>query len=249
MCMDEKDSENFSLENSEKEIKNQTINENLENSDNELETSDLSIFDTEKIPIKNFRGAQKPNPSQDFNEVFDNKKKLSMEVEEAREIDHMKKTEAALFIAGRWLSMQELILLTDLNPILLRQILDKLIEKYAKDDGKAIEILKKENSWKMDVKSEYIGMINKLATGAAEFTKAEQETLALIAYKQPLKQSVVVKIRGNKCYDHIAKFTGLGLIKTKKQGHTKEISLSDEFYNYFHASGLTDEIQIKPHNS
>src|SRR3989344_4655376 len=124
------------------------------------------------------------------------------EIDEAREKQYSKKIEAALFLSGRWLNMQELIMLTDLNPILIRQLISKLEENYTKDD-KAIEILNKEDTWKMDVKAEYVNMINKLATGSSEFSKAEQETLAVIAYKQPIKQSIVVRIRGNKAYEHV----------------------------------------------
>jgi segregation and condensation protein B len=86
------------------------------------------------------------------------------------------------------------------------------------------------------VGQEYTGIINKLATGDAEFTKAEQETLALVAYKQPMKQSVLIKIRGNKAYDHVKKFADLNLIKKKKSGHTNILTLSDEFYDYFNVS-------------
>jgi len=86
----------------------------------------------------------------------------------------------------------------------------------------------------MDVAPEYTNIINKLATGSSEFSKAEQETLAIIAYKQPMKQSVLVKIRGNKSYDHIKRFTELGLINKKKLGHTAELTLSEQFYDYFH---------------
>ena len=88
-------------------------------------------------------------------------------------------------------------------------------------------------SWKMDVKREHVNIVNRLATGNSEFSKSEQETLAIIAYKQPLKQSVLIRIRSNKAYDHIKKFKDLNLIKKKKIGHTYELSLSDEFYDYF----------------
>ena len=98
----------------------------------------------------------------------------------------------------------------------------------------------------MDVKPEYSHIINKLATGSAEFSKAEQETLAIIAYKQPIKQSVIIKIRGNKAYDHIKKFIDLNLIKKKKIGHTNELSLSDEFYDYFNVNeGGDNFLRIK----
>ncbi len=128
--------------------------------------------------------------------------------------------------------MQELISLTELNPLILKESLEKLKEKYDKDEF-SIEIVEKNNLWKMDVKSDYFYLVNKIATGSAEFSKAEQETLAIIAYKQPIKQSVIIKIRGNKAYDHIKKFSDLNLIRKKKIGHTYEISLSEEFYDYF----------------
>ena len=85
----------------------------------------------------------------------------------------------------------------------------------------------------MDVASDFVYMVNRLATGSSEFTKAEQETLAIIAYKQPMKQSVLIKIRGNKAYDHVAKFAEMGLIVKKKMGHTYDLALSDSFYDYF----------------
>lgn len=147
------------------------------------------------------------------------------------ESNNMRKVEAALFIAGRFLSVQELVSLTDVNPILLKKILEDLSDKY-KDFG--IEITQKNGLWKMDASSEYAGMVNRLASGSSEFSRAEQETLAIIAYKQPLKQSVLVKIRGNKAYEHIKKFVELGLINKKKMGHTAELTLTDEFHEYFH---------------
>ena len=154
------------------------------------------------------------------------------EIDEAKEKEDLRKLEAVFFISGRFLNIQELISYTDLNPILIREFIDKLQEKYEKLDS-SIEIIEKNGMWKMDVKPEYSDIINKFATGSAEFTKAEQETLAIIAYKQPIKQSVIIKIRGNKAYDHIKKFNDLSLIKKKKTGHTHELSLADDFYDYF----------------
>jgi segregation and condensation protein B len=154
------------------------------------------------------------------------------EVEGAKEGEDLKKLEAIFFVSGRFLNMQELVSLSDLNPVVLYDLIDRLKEKYEKSDS-ALEIVEKSGMWKMDVRQEYSDIINKLATGSSEFSKAEQETLAIIAYKQPIKQSVIIKIRGNKAYDHIKRFSELNLIKKKKIGHTSELSLSDDFYDYF----------------
>jgi segregation and condensation protein B len=159
--------------------------------------------------------------------------KSQEELDTAEERMSLKKIEAALFISARYLSIQELVELTDINPLLLRDLLEKLREYYTKLDS-AIDILNKDEFWKMDIKQEYFDMINKLATGSAEFTKAEQETLAIIAYKQPVKQSVIIKIRGNKAYEHIKHFVDIGLVRSKRVGHTLELNLSESFYDYFH---------------
>lgn len=155
------------------------------------------------------------------------------ELDENKEIENLKKIEAAFFLSARFLSLKELVLLTDINPLMLKELIEKLIQRYNNQDS-AIEIISKENMWKMDVGQEYIHMVNKLATGSSEFTKAEQETLAVIAYKQPVKQSIIIKIRGNKAYDHIKNFITMGLLHSKQIGHTKELKLSDDFFDYFH---------------
>ena len=159
--------------------------------------------------------------------------KTQEELDFAEEKKNLKKVEAALFISARFLTVKELVELTDINPLLLKELLIKIKEDYQSRDS-AIEILNKEDLWKMDIKQEYFDMINKFATGKTEFTRAEQETLAIIAYKQPVKQSVIIKIRGNKAYEHVKHFIDIGLVKAKKFGHTLELTLSEEFYDYFH---------------
>ncbi len=149
---------------------------------------------------------------------------------EEKEKEAEEKVEAALFISGKFLSIQDLITLTDINPIMLKEILHKLEKKYSRG---AIVLINKNQNYKMDVAPKYHYLINRLAAGTSEFTKAEQETLAIIAYKQPVKQSVIIKIRGNKAYEHIKKFRELGLVQAKKIAHTLELNLSEEFYEYF----------------
>jgi len=143
-----------------------------------------------------------------------------------------KKVEAALFISAKFVSVEELVMLTSVSPLLVKESLFKLRDKYENSDG-ALTLIEKENNWKMDVKPDYKNIVSKLATGKSEFSRAEQETLAIIAYKQPIKQSIVVKIRGNKAYEHVKRFIEFGLVKAKKISHTSELTLSQEFYDYF----------------
>ena len=163
-----------------------------------------------------------------------------METEEKREQkderELLGKLEAALFIAARWLSFNEIVALSGINPIMTRELLQKLEQKYSQSNG-GITLAKRESSeqelWKMDVMPQHAYLVARLATGEAEFTKSEQATLAIIAYKQPLRQSAIVKVRGNKAYDHIKKLIEANLVHSKRAGRTFLLTLTDHFYDYF----------------
>ena len=148
----------------------------------------------------------------------------------------LQKIEAALFLSANFLDVDQLVRVTNVNPIMVREMIDKLVEKYNARDS-ALFISKREVEgkpvFKMDVKQNFHNLVNKMVTGQTEFTKSEQETLAIIAYKQPIKQSSIVRIRSNKAYDHIKHFISMGLVKSKRMGRTYELSLSEDFYKYF----------------
>ena len=148
----------------------------------------------------------------------------------------MKKIEASLFLAARFVSLNDLVKITGINPIMTKQLLTKLESKYKKEES-SIRIIKQnfenEELFKMDVKKDFNELINKMVSGQVEFNRGEQETLAIIAYKQPIKQSVVIKIRGNKAYDHIKHCIISGLVRSKRAGRTYELNLTQQFYEYF----------------
>ena len=63
--------------------------------------------------------------------------------------------------------------------------------------------------------------------------KPTQETLAVIAYKQPIMQCDVIKIRGNKAYDHVKTLVEQGFITNERSGRTRILKLTEKFYDYF----------------
>jgi len=181
--------------------------------------------------IVNLKEPSKKEKEEIITPVITNSTAEDLENEfEVNEKNSEELVEAALFVAGRFLNLEELMQLTELGENMIKKTLKNLEKKYTKG---ALQIVIRQNAYKMDLKDKYQFLSNKLATGNQEFTKAEQETLAIIAYKQPVKQSIVIKIRGNKAYDHIKKFKDLGLLIIKPQGHTLILELSDDFYEYF----------------
>ena len=55
----------------------------------------------------------------------------------------------------------------------------------------------------------------------------------------------MIKMRGNKAYDRVKKFSDLGLIRKKKEGHTYILELSEDFYNYFNIEKPSSNKDLK----
>ena len=66
-----------------------------------------------------------------------------------------------------------------------------------------------------------------------ELDKPTQETLALVAYRNPILQSEIIDMRGNTAYDHIKSLRGLEFITSEKKGRTRLLKLTPKFYDYF----------------
>lgn len=64
------------------------------------------------------------------------------------------------------------------------------------------------------------------------------ETLAVIAFKYPILQSDLIKIRTNKAYDHLVELEKSGYITRQKHSRTNLIKLTEKFFKYF---DLTEE--------
>jgi len=158
--------------------------------------------------------------------------------------NHQKKVEAILFTTGRFLTLEEISQHCDITPVeKVKDVLEALTKHYSEKES-ALEIVNEGNKWKLNIKKEHLHLTQKLLEHA-EMNVPIQETLAIVAYKQPAVQSDVVKIRGNKSYDHIGFLTEAGFITGEKFGRTKLLKLTDKFYDYFDVvhEQLTDTLK------
>ncbi len=152
------------------------------------------------------------------------------------------KIEAVLFTTGRFLSVEEISKMASIGSIgFIKQALDELKEEYASKNG-ALEIVSDKERWKLNIRKNYLHLTEKLLSDA-ELDLPAQETLAVIAYKQPAIQSDVIKTRGNKSYDHIKKLKEEGFLISEKFGRTKILKLTQKFYDYFDV--IEDELKDK----
>jgi len=146
--------------------------------------------------------------------------------------DNKNKVEAILFTTGRFLTLDDISKFCGIASLgYLKELLLKLKKEYEDKQG-ALELINEKDRWKLNIKKEYLHLTEKLLD-SAEFNMPVQETLAVIAYKQPAVQSDIVKVRGNKSYDHIKLLHEHDFITSEKFGRTRILKLTQKFYDYF----------------
>ncbi len=149
--------------------------------------------------------------------------------------------EAALFISGRELTTQELCRILRTTPEIVDSMVNELITDYEKKGG-PIKILKLGDGYKMDVDGAYLTKVRRLAK-ETELSRGLLKTLSYIAYKQPVKQSEVVGVIGNRTYDYIRELKEKNFVKSEPKGRTRILSLTEKFTAYF---GANPEILNEP---
>ena len=141
------------------------------------------------------------------------------------------KLEALLFASARSMSIEELSSLTKASPEEIRETLNGLKQDYEKRDS-SITLIDEGNSFRLNIKSEHANVVRQIVT-ETELSKTLMETLAVIAFKYPIKQSDLIKIRTNKAYDHLKELEVMGYITRQKFGRTNLIKLTPKFFDYF----------------
>ncbi len=139
--------------------------------------------------------------------------------------------EAILFAAARKLELAEIAKLCKRSEQDILAVLTELKSQLDTSNSPTI-LLQDGTAWKLTVREKYIGVIKKVVT-TTELPKGHLETLAVVAYKAPVLQSKVIKIRTNKAYDHLAQLENSGFITREKSGRTKLIKLTPKFFEYF----------------
>ena len=132
----------------------------------------------------------------------------------------------------------------------LQKSLDELEEKY-KDEQFAFEIVKIAGGYQFLTKSLYFTSIAEYIKLEAKrkLSKAALETLAIIAYKDPIPKSEAEKIRGVSCDYTIQKLLEKELIEIKGRsegpGRPLLYGTSKKFLDYFGISSKKDLPQLK----
>ncbi len=136
--------------------------------------------------------------------------------------------EAALFVAGRPLTLDELESIV--GPAAdVEELVASLVADY--EQKGAIEVVQTGDDVVMQVKAEYADAVRAIAQRDLETPVLR--TLAVIAYHQPITQSKVADIRGNKAYGHIHELEARKLIQSERYGRTRMLHTTRTFVEYF----------------
>ena len=141
------------------------------------------------------------------------------------------KIEAILFSAGKKVNIEEIAKLANTSTSMAQQALNELKKDYS-ERVSSLKLVDEGNAWKIIVKDEFTSIVKKIVT-ETELSKTIMETLAVIAFRYPIKQSDLIKIRTNKAYDHLKELEEMGYISRQKHGRTKLIKLTQRFFEYF----------------
>ena len=104
--------------------------------------------------------------------------------------------EAALLASPEPLQVLELKRLFDqeLNVETLRKLLDELREEWS---GRAVELVSLASGWRFQTRAEFQPYVERLMPEKApRYSRAVMETLAIIAYRQPVTRGDIEDIRG-----------------------------------------------------
>ena len=121
--------------------------------------------------------------------------------------------EAALYSAGRPLSIEELIKAsgTESRPKTI-SLLDSIIKK-AKNAFRSIEIvILPDGNYVFQLKPEYSSSVRRYASKPL-LARATQKTLSYIAFEQPVSSKQLVEIRGSGVYGHLKELRQLNFIQ------------------------------------
>ena len=160
--------------------------------------------------------------------------------------------EGILFVVGdEGITLEKICEVLEIDEKEARKLLNDLQKEYEKAE-RGIRISYLSNSFKLTTKKEHIEYYQKLVkdtSGAETLSQAALETLAIIAYNEPITRTGVDNLRGISSSFMIKKLMAKYLIKlcgkSDLQGHPNLYKTTREFLDYFGLASLSDLPEIK----
>jgi len=143
----------------------------------------------------------------------------------------MKRVEAVLFAVGKEITSERIASLCSMPVEEVEKTVQELIQEYQQKD-QSLQVVKKDNGWKLTVRDEYVPLVSNLVS-STELEGSLMQTLAVIAWRYPILQADIIKLRGSGAYDHMKQLIDQGFIAKEKFQRTYKIKLTNKFFEYF----------------
>ncbi|MBY8989422.1 MAG: SMC-Scp complex subunit ScpB [Candidatus Lokiarchaeota archaeon] len=150
--------------------------------------------------------------------------------EQLREF-HKNLIEASLYAAGRPLNIEELSNKLEFPKKEVEVLVNEVAFDYL-DRSTALVIAQIGDRYQMQIKPEYTEKVAKFAKGGA-IAERYLRTLTIIALKQPILKSTVIRHRGTGAYEHIKYLIDNGFINADKKGRSHELTTTDKYADMF----------------
>jgi segregation and condensation protein B len=152
--------------------------------------------------------------------------------------------EAILFVRAEPVELNELLEILELPAADVKEILEELIEEY-NSSKRGLQIVMLDRGYLICTRPEYGEILAKMGKAAPRrLSTAAMETLAIIAYRQPVSRSEIENIRGVKSERVIASLLEKGLIEElgvkPAPGKPMLYGTTSEFLRMFQLSSLKD---------
>ena len=151
--------------------------------------------------------------------------------------------EAILFVTGNAVEKREICRAMEITEGELEETLDALESGYD-FERRGLRLLRFGAHVQLATRPDYAPYVEKLLQPVQKqsLSQAAMETLAVVAYRQPVTRAEVEQIRGVKCDYSLASLTQKGLIEEVGRkdtvGHPILFGTTDEFLNHFGISRL-----------
>ena len=141
--------------------------------------------------------------------------------------------EAALYAVDRPLTLDELReILGTSSETYARKLMEELIAEYGKKGGPLVLTETAKGTFSLRLREEYMPKLEKMVP-KAKLSRGALKTLAMIAYKQPVKQSEIANIVGTQAYEYVHKLADRKFVSAYASGRTKILKTTKEFAQYF----------------
>lgn len=148
--------------------------------------------------------------------------------------------EAVLFVSGKPVSLKDLAQSFDTPAGEIKKLIVELQEAYCEQES-AVEIVETvDKKFVMQLRPQFSDVVMNHAPDSYE-SKAKLKTLSLIAYKQPVLQSEVVKYRGSGAYQHIKELEAEGLVERRPKERTYLVKTTPKFAEFYGLKSKTPE--------